>query len=206
MNNVVDEVLSGEPIYYLIETTDGLGNKAYKIELATNVTTPGTPLNKALFDSIDYDIKNIPNFVVSKSYTDTFNDAGSVGGGMSIDKTIQLSNDRFFIIKSFIDESFVSSSYRYTQQSMCIFDAKEKKLLILFAPYLNTDSHISGMNEISTKIYQQGQGAFGAPYVTLQITDFNLTTRQLTLQIKAHKCTNAQITWTFEASSLDGKF
>lgn len=206
MINVVDEVLSGEALYTIVPITDSLGNTVYKIELVTSVTQAGTPLNKALFDSIDYDIKNIPNFTISKSYTDTFNDAGSVGGGMSIDKTIQLSNDRFFIIKSFIDESFVSSSYRYTKQSMCIFDAKEKKFLVLFAPYIDNDSNVIGMSEMSTYIYQQGQGAFGASYVTLQITDFNLTTRQLTLQIKAHKCTNAQITWTFEASSLDGKF
>lgn len=58
MINVIDEVLSGEPIYYIRETTDGLGNKAYKIELATSVTTAGTPLNKALFDSIKDDLNS----------------------------------------------------------------------------------------------------------------------------------------------------
>ena len=197
MINVIDEVLSGEPIYYIRETTDGLGNKAYKIELATNVTTAGTPLNKALFDSIDYDIKNIPNFVVSKSYTDTFNN------GTTKDKTIQLSNDRFFIIKTFIDESFVSPSYRYTKQGVLIFDAKTKQYLIYYAPHLES---IGGMGELSLVIYRQGQAGAMATNCELTIKSFNDTTRELVLEIVAHGASNSQVTWTFEASSLDGKF
>lgn len=56
MNNVIDEVLAGEPRYNI--KTDG-GSSIYnnvQIDLATNVTTAGTPLNKALFDSIQADL------------------------------------------------------------------------------------------------------------------------------------------------------
>jgi len=53
MINVVDEVLSGEETFNIVPTTDSFGNTVYKISLATSVTTPGTPLNKALFDQID---------------------------------------------------------------------------------------------------------------------------------------------------------
>lgn len=56
MNNVVDEVLAGEPRYNI---KDNGGTAIYsnvQIELATTVTTAGTPLNKALFDSIQADL------------------------------------------------------------------------------------------------------------------------------------------------------
>lgn len=56
MNNVIDEVLAGEPRYNI--KTDG-GSSIYnnvQIDLATTVTTSGTPLNKALFDSIQADL------------------------------------------------------------------------------------------------------------------------------------------------------
>lgn len=56
MNNVIDEVLAGEPRYNI---KDNGGTAIYsnvQIELATTVTTVGTPLNKALFDSIQADL------------------------------------------------------------------------------------------------------------------------------------------------------
>ena len=56
MNNVVDEVLAGEPRYNI---KDNGGTAIYsnvQIELATTVTTQGTALNKALFDSIQADL------------------------------------------------------------------------------------------------------------------------------------------------------
>lgn len=58
MNNVVDEVLAGEPRYNI---TDSQGNILYrnvKIDLATAITTAGTPLNKVLFDSIRADLNS----------------------------------------------------------------------------------------------------------------------------------------------------
>ena len=197
MINVVDEVLSGEALYSIVPTTDSLGNTVYKIELATSVTQAGTPLNKALFDSIDYDIKNIPNFAISESYTDTFND------GTSISKTIQLSNDRFFAIKMFIDESFVSSSYRYPKEFIGIFDAKTKQFLMYYSQPKGGYDAIAELGDI---IYWQGQKVTSGTYITLTVTNFNSTTRELTLQIVAHKASNSQVTWTFEATTLNGKF
>lgn len=58
MNNVVDEVLASAPRYNI---KDNGGTAIYsnvQIELATQVTTQGTPLNKALFDSIRDDINS----------------------------------------------------------------------------------------------------------------------------------------------------
>lgn len=56
MNNVIDEVLAGEPRYTI---KDNGGTTLYdnvQIDLKTQVTTTGTPLNKALFDSIQTDL------------------------------------------------------------------------------------------------------------------------------------------------------
>lgn len=58
MNNVVDEVLAGSPRYTIKD--DG-GTTLYdnvQIDLKTQVTTAGTPLNKALFDSIQTDLNS----------------------------------------------------------------------------------------------------------------------------------------------------
>ena len=58
MNNVIDEVLAGEPRYNI---KDNNGTSIYsnvQIDLATQVTTAGTPLNKALFDSIKTDLNS----------------------------------------------------------------------------------------------------------------------------------------------------
>lgn len=58
MNTVVDEVLAGQPRYNI---KDNGGTTLYsnvQIDLATNVTTAGTPLNKALFDSIQTDLNS----------------------------------------------------------------------------------------------------------------------------------------------------
>lgn len=56
MNNVVDEVLAGSPRYTI---KDNGGTTLYdnvQIDLKTQVTIAGTPLNKALFDSIRDDL------------------------------------------------------------------------------------------------------------------------------------------------------
>ena len=61
MNTVVDEVLAGSPRYNI---KDNGGSSIYsnvQIDLATQVTTQGTPLNKALFDSIQSDLTNLSN-------------------------------------------------------------------------------------------------------------------------------------------------
>ena len=58
MNSVVDEVLAGSPRYNI---KDNGGTTLYsnvRIDLATQVTTAGTPLNKALFDSIQTDLNS----------------------------------------------------------------------------------------------------------------------------------------------------
>ena len=59
MNNVVDEVLAGSPRYTI---KDNGGTTLYdnvQIDLKTQVTTQGTPLNKALFDSIQSDLTSL---------------------------------------------------------------------------------------------------------------------------------------------------
>ena len=58
MNNVIDEVLSGEPRYTI---KDSGGTTLYdnvQIDLKTAITTQGTPLNRALFESIRTDLNS----------------------------------------------------------------------------------------------------------------------------------------------------
>lgn len=74
MNNVIDEVLSGNPKYNIYDSSNNLVYSNAKIELATPVVTVGTALNKALFDSINSQINlsaiyNTPTIVSSQSVT-----------------------------------------------------------------------------------------------------------------------------------------
>ena len=55
MINVIDEVLAAEPKYTITHSDNT--TEEVSIDLATTVTTQGTPLNKALFDSINADIQ-----------------------------------------------------------------------------------------------------------------------------------------------------
>lgn len=61
MNNVVDEVLAGSPRYNIKDNGGSAIYSNVQIDLATAVTTQGTPLNKALFDSIQSDLTNLSN-------------------------------------------------------------------------------------------------------------------------------------------------
>lgn len=67
MNNVVDEVLAGSPKYTLTYN-DNTTATGVSIDLETQVTTQGTPLNKALFDSIQSDL-NTRLLISSKATT-----------------------------------------------------------------------------------------------------------------------------------------
>ena len=75
MNTVIDEVLAGEPRYNI---KDSGGTTVYsnaQIELATTVTTAGTPLNKALFDSIQTDLNT--RLLISNKSTQAEAEAGT---------------------------------------------------------------------------------------------------------------------------------
>lgn len=68
MIEVKDEILQGEPTYDIV---DGLGNvvlEDVKIEMKTPVVQEGTPINKALFDTIQDDFdstyRNIPKGLI----------------------------------------------------------------------------------------------------------------------------------------------
>lgn len=58
MNNVIDEVLAGEPRYTIKDNGGTILYDNVQIDLKTQVTTTGTPLNKALFDSIRDDLNS----------------------------------------------------------------------------------------------------------------------------------------------------
>lgn len=51
-----DEILNGEPRYNVRDDGGNLIHGNVSIELSTEVTQPGTPLNKALFDKIQADL------------------------------------------------------------------------------------------------------------------------------------------------------
>lgn len=67
MNQVIDEVLAGAP-KYTITYNDNTTATGVSIDLETAVTTAGTPLNKALFDSIQSDL-NTRLLISSKATT-----------------------------------------------------------------------------------------------------------------------------------------
>lgn len=56
MINVVDEILEDQAKYRILDSNGNVLYDNVSIELATQVQTQGTPLNKALFDSIQDDL------------------------------------------------------------------------------------------------------------------------------------------------------
>lgn len=78
MNNVVDEVLNtsatGNKIKYRITHEDST-SEVVTIDLETPVTTPGTPLNKTLFDSIKDDLNS--RLLISSKATNQEADTGT---------------------------------------------------------------------------------------------------------------------------------
>lgn len=56
---VKDEVLSGEPLYVIKDSTGNVLYDNVKLELKTPLIQEGTELNKALFDKIDEGFTNI---------------------------------------------------------------------------------------------------------------------------------------------------
>ena len=63
MKTVIDEVLNGEPLYQIIDEVTGkvISGKA-KIFLTTPVLQEGSPINKALFDSIKGDVYRVDKY------------------------------------------------------------------------------------------------------------------------------------------------
>lgn len=69
MKDVIDEVLNGEPLYDVIDSSTGeVIYKDVSIVLGENVEVlqKGTPLNKALFDSIQGDIYRVDKYTTPK--------------------------------------------------------------------------------------------------------------------------------------------
>ena len=69
MKDVIDEVLNGEPLYDVIDSTTGeVIYKGVGIILGENIEVlqKGTPINKALFDSIQGDLYRVDKYTVPK--------------------------------------------------------------------------------------------------------------------------------------------
>lgn len=70
MKTVIDEALNGEPMYDLYDTITGkVLHRRVKIELSTGALQEGTPINKALFDSIQGDVYRVDKYT-SPEYTE----------------------------------------------------------------------------------------------------------------------------------------
>ena len=65
MKTVIDEVLNGEPLYQIIDEVTGkvISGRA-KILLTTPVLQEGSPINKALFDSIQGDVYRVDKYTM----------------------------------------------------------------------------------------------------------------------------------------------
>lgn len=65
MKNVLDEILNGEPKYNIVDSATGeVLQSNVKIELSTEVLQEGTPVNKALFDSIKGDVYRVDKYTM----------------------------------------------------------------------------------------------------------------------------------------------
>lgn len=97
---VKDQVLSGEPLYVIKDSTGNVLYDNVKLELKTPLVQQGTELNKALFDKIDESfksvIKAINNMTTNKTTQDfTHNQVlGVIGniGNMSSTQDIRIEN------------------------------------------------------------------------------------------------------------------
>lgn len=65
MKTVIDEVLNGEPLYQIIDTVTGkvISGRA-RISLETQVLQEGSPIGKALFDSIKGDVYRVDKYTM----------------------------------------------------------------------------------------------------------------------------------------------
>lgn len=192
------QVLENGAIRY--EEFDANGNSlGYKyIKRADEPIESGTPINKALFDSIEHDINNLPNFSITETYTEVFN------SGASFEKELELNGDRFFIIKMFIDEDYVSSSYRFSKPFIGILDTKQKKFIFYYSQSQNS-SNAFGLESMTSELYWQGQNVSGGKYCVLNIVSYDDASKKLKFKIKANRASSATISWSIEACTLSGK-
>ena len=75
MNNVVDEVLNGEPRYRISDANGNIILDNISIEMITDIITLGSLLNKALFDSIKNDLDT--RLLISSKATQAEAEAGT---------------------------------------------------------------------------------------------------------------------------------
>ncbi len=197
-DRVPSQVLENGAIRY--EEFDANGNSlGYKyIKRADEPIESGTPINKALFDSIEHDINNLPNFSITETYTEVFN------SGASFEKELELNGDRFFIIKMFIDEDYVPSSYRFSKPFIGILDTKQKKFIFYYSQSKNS-SNAFGLESMTSELYWQGQKASGGKYCVLNIVSYADASKKLKFKIKANGASSATISWSIEACTLSGK-
>ena len=118
MINYVDEVLAGAEKFKLTYN-DNTTATGVKIELETGVTTPGTPLNKTFFDSIQSDLTtlNSNKLNVSAKATTSQAQAGS-------DDTNYMTASKVRQFTQYLTKAkTLTSTTSTTAQSFTLFDA-----------------------------------------------------------------------------------
>ena len=159
MNNVVDEVLAGSPRYNI---KDNGGTTLYsnvQIDLATQVTTAGTPLNKALFDSIATDIN-------SRLLTSNKATTGEAQAGTNDTKymTALKVKEREQSLVSSVTKTATGSA---TEQTIFDFSTATGNIIEISGTYgeVNTSSEQT--------IYLNGTSFNGASQNNLSLTDYD---------------------------------
>lgn len=97
MIDVKDEILGGEPLYRIRDNNGNIKVDNCTIEMITEVLQEGTPINKALFDSIAVDIAEQTIF-------------GTYTGNSSESQNIELGFKPSLVIISAIAKGYVYSS------------------------------------------------------------------------------------------------
>lgn len=157
MNNVIDEVLAGEPRYTI---KDNGGTTLYsnvQIVLATTVTTQGTPLNKALFDSIKDDLNS--RLLISSKASQGEATTGTNDTKYMTPKKVQDKFDSLTTSASYTNSTTTASTYTLVDFSN--YSNKIVKVVGRFHTASNSGSSTIGKLTIagtSIAIYQSTTG------------------------------------------------
>lgn len=133
MNQFVDEVLAGEP-RFKITLNDNTILSNVKIELETEVTTQGTAMNKAYFDSIEADLNS--RLLISNKASTFEAQAGTNNTKYITPKTNKEANQLF-------NSSGTASST--TAQTIFTFDNSKSNLIVIKGTFSGGNSYTKSM-------------------------------------------------------------
>ena len=144
MNQFVDEVLAGEPRFKLT-LNDNTVLSNVKIELETEVTTQGTAMNKAYFDSIETDVNS--RLLISNKASTLESQAGTNNTKYMTPKTTKESSQLF---------SSTGTASTTSAQTIFTFDNNKTNLIIIKGTFSGGNGYSKAM-----QVLLNGSGFLG---------------------------------------------